>query len=504
MRIDGRSVDLALRKGLALIAYLADARAPVGRDHMAGLLWPEADTAAARGRLRRTLHKVGTALDADVLNADRGSLALAASIQARIDTHAFEAACDAGEFNEALGLYAGDFLQGLSLDGCTEFEEWAFFRREALCSRLVQVLERLIAREIAAGDARAAIAAATRLVGLDPLSERAQRQLIDGYLKAGDRAAAERQYETCARLLRAELGVAPDPQTQALLLETPPVTEPSSARTRYAERDGLHIAYQVVGSGQPDIVVVPGFVSHVERIWDEPRSRDVLMALSRMGRLIMFDRRGIGLSDRVGAAPTVEATAEDVVIAMDAAGCGRALLVGISEGGAGCIHFAATHPERVAGLVLCGSLAKGTWTPDYPFVPTREQYDLWLQRMISDWGGPAEIATFAPSLVGDTQMQRWWGGLLRAASSPGAMKAVLESLRDTDVRHLLPRIAAPTLVLHSRGDRAVRIEAGRHLAGAIPQARLVEFDSDDHWLWAGEPRQFVQQIRTFARGIEGR
>jgi pimeloyl-ACP methyl ester carboxylesterase len=200
----------------------------------------------------------------------------------------------------------------------------------------------------------------------------------------------------------------------------------------------------------------------------------------------------------------VEATAEDLATAMNAVGCRRVVLIGASEGGPGCIHFAANHPERLAGLVLYGSLAKGSRTPDYPFVLTHEQYDLWLRRLIRDWGGPAEIATFAPSLVGDARAEHWWAGLLRAASSPGAIKAVLESLRDTDVRPLLPRIVTPTLVLHRRGDRAVRIEAGRHLAGAIPGARLVELDGNDHWLWAGDQRPVVDQIRGFVRLIEGR
>jgi DNA-binding SARP family transcriptional activator/pimeloyl-ACP methyl ester carboxylesterase len=504
LRLDGRGVDLPLRKGLGLIAYLADARAPVARDHIASLLWPEADAEVARGRLRRTLHKIGAAFAADVFDADRTSLALAPSLGLRVDTYAFEAACAAGELNEALRLYTGDFLHGLSIEGCEAFEEWAFFRREALRSRLVQALERLVERELAANDARAAVAAATRLVGLDPLSEGAQRHLIGAHLKAGDRAAAKRQYETCARLLEAELGVAPDAQTRALIERAGAEVPSSDTRTRYAERHGLHIAFQVVGTGPLDIVMVPGFVSHVERVWDEPHCRAVLTALAQMGRLILFDRRGIGLSDRVGAPPTVEATAEDLATVMDAAGCRQVLLVGASEGSPGCIHFAARYPERLAGLVLYGSLAKGSWTRDYPFVLTHEQYELWLRRLIRDWGGPAELATFAPSLVGDAQAERWWAGLLRAASSPGAIKAVLESLRDTDVRPLLPRIATPTLVLHRCGDRAVRIEAGRHLASNIPGAHIVELDGDDHWLWAGDHRRVLEQIRAFQRRIEGR
>jgi DNA-binding SARP family transcriptional activator/pimeloyl-ACP methyl ester carboxylesterase len=502
LRLDGRSVDLALRKGLGLIAYLADVQAPVARDHMACLLWPEADAEVARGRLRRTLHKIGAAFAAEVIDADRTSLTLAPLKGLRVDTHAFEAACAAGRLSEALQLYTGDFLHGLSIGECEAFEEWAFFRREALRSQLVQALERLSERELEGGDARAAVAAATRLVGLDPLNERAQRHLIGACLKAGDRAAAERQYEACRHLLEVELGIAPDARTRALMQSPGAEATLSGPRTRYAERHGLHIAYQVVGAGPMDIVMVPGFVSHVERIWDEPRCRGLLTALSQMGRLVLFDRRGVGLSDRVGAPPTVEATAEDLATAMDAAGCRRVLLIGASEGGPGCIHFAAKHPERLAGLVLYGSLAKGTWSADYPYVLTHEQYDLWLRRLIRDWGGPAEIATFAPSLVGDGQAERWWAGLLRAASSPGAIKAVLESLRDTDVRSLLPRITVPTLVLHRRGDRAVRIDAGRHLARAIPGASMIELDGADHWLWAGDYRSVLAQIRAFLSSIE--
>jgi DNA-binding SARP family transcriptional activator len=343
LRLDGRGVDPALRKGLGLIAYLADARTPVGRDHVSGLLWPEADTDTARGRLRRTLHKIGVAFAADVIEADRTSLALAPSIDAHVDAHAFEAACTAGELNQAVLLYTGDFLEVLSIEGCAAFEEWAFFRREALRSRLVQALERLIERELAVGDARAAVTAATRLIGLDPLSESAQRHLIKAHLRAGNRAAAERQYDACARLLKAELGVDPDAQTRGLLAMPRGEEHSPGTRTRYAERRGLHIAYQVVGAGPPDIILVPGFVSHVERIWEEPHCRAVISALSQMGRLILFDRRGVGLSDRVGASPTVEATAEDLTTVIDAAGCRRVLLIGASEGG----RAASALPPRI-------------------------------------------------------------------------------------------------------------------------------------------------------------
>jgi DNA-binding SARP family transcriptional activator len=502
VHLDGRAVDLPLRKALALLAHVADTRAPVGRDQMASLLWPEADTGAARARLRRTLHKLGLAAGAELIEADRTSLSLATGLDVRVDTHAFEAACgaraldkgalDKGALDEAVALYGGDFLDGLSIDGSGAFEEWAFFRREALRSRLVQALERLIEASISGGEPGSAVAYATRLVGLDPLSERAHRHLISAHLAGGDRTAARRQLTLCAQMLEAELGVAPDPATAALLDEahaSVPAT-PSAAseapRTRYAELEGLHLAYQITGGGPVDIVLVPGFVSHVERVWEEPRLRAWLAAASRIGRVILFDRRGVGLSDRIGATPTVEATAQDILAVLDAAGSRRAVLIGASEGAPGCIRFAADHPGRLAGMVLWGALAKGSHAPDYPFALTAEQFDTWKRRLIAQWGGPAELEVFAPSLAGDRRVAAWWAGLLRAASSPGAVRGVLDALRDADVRHLLARISVPTRVLHRAGDRAVRVEAGRHLAQHIPAARLVELPGEDHWFWAGD------------------
>jgi pimeloyl-ACP methyl ester carboxylesterase len=250
-----------------------------------------------------------------------------------------------------------------------------------------------------------------------------------------------------------------------------------------------------------DILVLPGFVSHVERLWEEPRCRAFLSALAKMGRLILLDRRGIGLSDRVGFTPSVDATAQDIGTVLDAVGAWRAVLLGASEGGPACIKFAADHPGRVAGLILFASLAKGSATPDYPHALQASQYDVWLKNLVTVWGGPAGIETFAPSLAGDPQARAWWAGLLRAASSPGAIRGVLEALRDTDVRHLLGQISAPTLVLHRRGDRAVRIGAGQYLASHIPQARFIELDGADHWVFAGDQQPVLASIKQFVASL---
>jgi DNA-binding SARP family transcriptional activator/pimeloyl-ACP methyl ester carboxylesterase len=501
LRRDDRLCQLALRKGLALLIYVAEAKASVGRDVVATMLWPEGSEDVVRARLRRLLHRLQLTVGDDVLTVDRSTVRCSSAIDLQVDSQLFEQACDRGQFEWACRLYRGDFLEGFSPGDCPQFDEWTFFRREALRARVIHALERVVHDKNAAGDYAAAAAHAGRLVKLDPLSEVYSRHLIRNLVLAGDRATAERHLEALTRRLRDELDVAPEAETRALLNAgaTLPLADPPP--TRYVSGGGVHLAFQTYAAGRVDVLVLPGFVSHVERVWEEPRCRSFLSALAEMGRLILLDRRGLGLSDRIGSTPSVDATAQDIGTVLDAVGSRRVVLLGASEGGPACIQFAADRPDRVAGLILFASLAKGSAAPDYPHALQASQYDLWLQELIAVWGGPAGIETFAPSLSGDPQARAWWAGLLRAASSPGAIKGVLEALRDTDVRHLLGRISAPTLVLHRRGDRAVRIGAGRHLASHIPQARFVELDGADHWAFAGDQQPVLASIKHFVAGL---
>jgi DNA-binding SARP family transcriptional activator/pimeloyl-ACP methyl ester carboxylesterase len=503
IRRDDRLCQLPLRKGLALLVYLAEAKGSVGRDVFAAMLWPEGDEEVVRARLRRLLHRLQYTLGDDVLTTDRSTVRWSAAIDLQVDSQLFEQACDRGEFEQASRHYPGDFLEGFSPGDCPQFDEWAFFRREALRGRAIQALERVVHDRNAAGDYAGAAAHAGRLVEFDPLSEVYGRHLIRNLLLAGDRATAQRHLEALTQRLRDELNVAPESETRALLnagatshIEDPPPT-------RYVSSGGVHVAFQTYGAGRMDVLVLPGFVSHVERVWEEPRCRAFLSSLAGIGRLILLDRRGVGLSDRVGFSPSVDATAQDIGTVLDAAGSRRVVLFGASEGGPACIRFAVDHPNRVAGLILFASSAKGTATYDYPHALQASQYDVWLQQLVALWGGPAGIETFAPSLSGDPQARAWWAGLLRAASSPGAIKGVLEALRDMDVRHLLGRISMPTLVLHRHDDRAVRIGAGRHLASHIAQARFVELDGADHWAFAGDQQPVLDNIRQFVGGLAG-
>ena len=501
IRRDGRLCHLALRKGLALLIYLAEAKGSVGRDVVATMLWPEDSDSVVRARLRRLLHRLQLTLGDDVLTIDRSTVRWSSAVDLQVDSQIFEQACDRGDFEPACRLYLGDFLEGFSPADSPQFDEWAFFRREALRGRAIQALERVVHDKNAARDYGAAAAHAGRLVELDPLSEVYGRHLIRNLLLAGDRAIAERHLEALTQRLRDQLGVAPEADTRALLSARVTESDEGPPPTRYVSGGGVHIAFQTYAAGRLDVLVLPGFVSHVERVWEEPRCRAFLSSLAEIGRLILLDRRGIGLSDRVGFAPSVDATAQDIHTVLNAAESRRVVLFGASEGGPACIKFAADHLDRVAGLILFASLAKGSATPDYPHALEAHQYDNWLKQLIACWGGPAGIETFAPSLSGDPQARAWWAGLLRAASSPGAIKGVLEALRDTDVRHLLGRISIPTFVLHRRGDRAVRIGAGRHLASQIAPARFVELDGVDHWPFAGDQQSVLAGIKSFVGNL---
>lgn len=262
---------------------------------------------------------------------------------------------------------------------------------------------------------------------------------------------------------------------------------PASARraVRYADSRGVSIAYRVVGDGPHDLVLTPGFVSHLEVLWDEPCAAAFLDRLASFARVVLWDKREQGLSDRTGRAPTLEQSEEDLLAVMAAAGVERASILGVSEGGPMSVLFAARHPERVASLALYGTHARLLRAPGYPEGLRRAMVERALDGMIERWGEPAGLELFAPSRVDDPAFAEWWGRLLRSGTSRGAARAVLGLNLRCDVRALLPAVQAPTLVAHTVDDRVVPLRLGRHLCRHIPDARLVELPGADHLPFAG-------------------
>ena len=268
---------------------------------------------------------------------------------------------------------------------------------------------------------------------------------------------------------------------------------------QYARSGDVNIAYQVVGDGPIDLVLVAGFVSHLEVDWEEPRTEHFLERLASFSRLIRFDKRGTGLSDRPGGLPDLETRMDDVRAVMDAAGTERAALFGYSEGGPMCVLFAATYPRRVSALVLYGTYAKRRDpTDDYPWAATWEERQRYADEIEETWGWETDMKRMTPSA--DEAMAAWWARRAHAAASPGAARDLILMNSQIDIRHVLPTVSVPTLVLHRTGDPDSHVEEGRYVAEHIPGARFVELAGADHSPWM-DADQVVDEIEEFLTGV---
>jgi len=265
--------------------------------------------------------------------------------------------------------------------------------------------------------------------------------------------------------------------------------------TRYAESDGLSIAYQVFGSGAQDLVVVPGIVSHLDASWQyEPLAR-MLRRFAQNFRVIVFDKRGQGLSDAFDGAPTLEERMDDVRAVMQAAASHKAVVVAWSEGGAMAALFTATYPAMVDKLILYGTMARFTQSHDYPHMPTLEQH---MQAVARSWGKPISARGFAPSRANDAEFCEQLARYQRQSASPAAIRRLMAANDQIDVRPILPQVRRPTLILHRRGDRVVACANGRYLADHLPDAAYLELPGTDH-LWSeGDSDSIVDAIARFA------
>jgi pimeloyl-ACP methyl ester carboxylesterase len=271
--------------------------------------------------------------------------------------------------------------------------------------------------------------------------------------------------------------------------------------TRYARSGDVHLAYQVVGEGPLDLVFVHGWVSNVEYGWEVPPLARFLNRLASFSRLILFDRRGTGMSDRVPehALPTLEQRMDDIRTVMDAAGSERAAIFGASEGGNMSILFAATYPERTVALVTVGIFAKRIWSPEYPWAPTPEQRQKDYEVVEREWDGEMDVTDYAPSA--DPALRAQIATFFRRSASPGAALALLRMNTQMDVRHVLPAVRVPTLVLHRTHDRDARVEEGRWIASQIPGAVFVELSGADHLPWVGDTDALVDEVEEFLTGV---
>lgn len=268
--------------------------------------------------------------------------------------------------------------------------------------------------------------------------------------------------------------------------------------TRYAAEGDLSIAYQMLGKGPNDLIFSPGFVSHLEWMWEEPAVARFLERLASFSRLILYDKRGTGLSDPVARPPTLEERADDIRIVMEAVGSDRAAVLGVSEGAATAILLAASDPARVSTLLLYGSYARLLEAADYP-----EGFDAafraWLDEIHARWGTPESLELWSPNPA-HPALGEWWGRLLRLGASPAMARMLLDSYSTIDVREALPAVRVPTLVLHRHGDWQLPARFGRYVADNIPAAKYVELDGDEHLYFLGDSDALADELEEFLTG----
>ncbi|MET0543021.1 MAG: alpha/beta fold hydrolase, partial [Variovorax sp.] len=489
---------------------------PVARSVLAGLLWPDAAEAQARARLRRLMYAVDRVVGGALFEADAARIGLVArAMQVDVLEFARAAATSASLLPSssaalaALGQWserAGQPLFGGMASGSDTLDDWVRglqIEHDQLHRRLLAMLA---ARQAEGGDVAAGIALAQRLVRMDAGCESSYVLLMELEAQSGHAAGVEAAYARCAEVLRADYGIVPSAQTQAARAAI--LRRLAGARAsagigpldvRYAASTSGALAYAVLGDRGDAIVMAPGFLSNLEIGWEDPQLRAFVEGLAGRFRVVMFDRRGLGLSERLAVNSSAHATATDIRQILDDAGIAQAWIFGSSEGGPAAIQLAADHPARVQGLLLFGAMAKGSSTPDYPHALPAGAFDVWLARLVAAWGGPAGIETFAPSAQADPALCAWWARMIRHSTSPGALAATLRALRDVDVREAAARVRCPTLVMHRNGDRAVRVGAGVDLAKRIAGSTWLTLEGDDHWWWRGDTAPLLDAIFDFAQ-----
>jgi DNA-binding SARP family transcriptional activator/pimeloyl-ACP methyl ester carboxylesterase len=526
LTVDGEPGEVVLRaaKERTLLATLAlRPGVVVGPDALIDALWGDSPPASARKTLQTYVSNVRRELGPEIITttASGYSLSVAAGdvdvgrfrglVRAAEKARARGAEPEAREhLREAVALWRGDPFpgagprSGLAAEAVRLQEEY------------LTALEARLAADLAAGCAGELVAELETLVREHPFRERLWGHLMVALYRTGRQADALAAYQRARARLGEDLGLEPggelrrleqaildhDPSLDGSATPAPMGHEPAPARSpvRYAVcPDGVHVAYQIVGDGPIDVLAVPGFICHLDLWWDAPTDR-LVRRLASFSRLILFDKRGMGLSDRP-AAVDVEHWMADARAVLDAAGSEQAVIFGISAGAPTAALFAASHPERTRALIMYGGYARFLAGDGYDIGADPDTVESFAGHMEANWGTGAGLSLFAPSRATDPAARQYWARYQTISASPGAAATFLRALAAIDVRHVLPTIAAPTLILHATRDRNVPVEAARHCRELIPGSTLVELDSDIHLIWLSDVvDEIAREIGAFIAG----
>jgi DNA-binding SARP family transcriptional activator len=470
------------RRAAELVKILSLARGQrLHREQIIDALWPELALEAGAANLHKAAHYARRALGSPqgiVLRGEQVALWPDATVE--VDALRFEddaaQALRSGDPDlcaRVAETYGGELLPE------DRYAVWVEHARGRLRHLYLQLLRRAGLWE--------------RVIDVEPMDEVAHRALMRAYADAGNRSAALELFWS----LREELGrIDLEPTSETRLLYQEIARAPLTASpVRYARAGEVSIAYQVVEGGSADLLMIPGWVSHLELDWEEPTWVRWCERMTSFARLVRFDKRGTGLSDRPAQIPTLVERMADALAVLDAAGLERAHVMGWSEGGPLAVRFAVEHPERVRSLVLYGTQACFRYGPDYPWGERDEELESDAAHIEETWGQLAFSRFFAPS--GGDRFARSWAAYSRAGASPSAAAALSRANHMIDIRGLLPRVGVPTLVLSRSGDEIGPPEAGRYMAERIPGARFVELVGEDHIMWVGDIEPLCAEIERF-------
>jgi DNA-binding SARP family transcriptional activator/pimeloyl-ACP methyl ester carboxylesterase len=493
VRDDAAPVSLGGPRQRALLARLAlEPGRTVSVDTLLEDLWGEHQPPTAVKMIHVAVSQLRKVLPAGALQTRAPGYVL----HGTTDLQRFEELRAAGRLDDALALWRGPAL--------AEFSAPFAVRDGARLEELrLGALEDRIDADLARGAHGSLVPELEGVVAANPLRERPRRQLMLALYRSGRQADALATFRAFRAILDDELGIEPSADLRALelsmLRQDEPTPTPARPTTRrppdhpvsYVSSGDLSIAYQVVGDGPLDIVLVHGWVCSFQPGWERPAIARFYERLAGMGRLILFDKRGTGLSDRVAGIASLEERMDDMRAVLDAVGSERAAVLGVSEGGPMSALFAATYPARTAALVVMGSFARRMPSPDYPIdIPQ-------LSFTPEDWGVPAArrfLEERAPTVAGDEDAIRWYGSYLVRGASPGAAAQITRMNMEIDIRHVLPTIQAPSLVLY-RAEEYLR-EATRYMGSLMPGARMTELPGPDHLPWEGDQEDVLREIEA--------
>lgn len=515
VQVDGRDATLGgPRRNEVLAVLLANRGSAVSVERLTEALWGEHPPPTATRSLRAHVSALRAVLGKDAIATAPGGYRMPSTApmdvdgfvrdlsEARANARAGDIDAATHRYTRALSWWRGQPYEDIHLEASDIADE-----RRRLGVMRVQAWRERAKLAVSAGHAAGVLDGLRELVEQEPWDEPLVQQLATVLYRLGRQAEALQVLADLRGRLRDELGLDPSVETRdleraILRQDLPSETDSRGAAaggsgavaegadsaplTRYARSGPVNIAYQVFGSGPVDLLFVWGTPSNVDLIWDEPRNAGFLRGLGQIARVISFDKRGLGVSDPTDSdtPPDMGTRLDDAVAVLDAVGSQRAVVLGLSEGGPAAIALATRHPDRVSSLVLCGAYSRIVWADDHPFGLTPEQSEPFVSPLREGRTLPMEL--YFPNMADDPASVRWFHRFFQNSASPKMMAEALRTSAEVDVRNLLPKVAAPTLILHSTGDVAVPVEHGRHLAEAIPDATLREIPGISHWPWLNE------------------